>query len=313
MATQDVRAENGVHEEAIVQSMKDALEAVKGVASHEAITQGFNAKGISLLETKNQLMMQYLQDLALVIGKKLTGHSIKDHPAIWRLIQNRTFLEKTVAIEEKLKYEISKLVKRHRFGDSGEPDGLKFKPNMDNFNVESDDEDDDDEEEDEEKDKSSDDDDEEDGKRKDGKGVYRPPKVAPMPYTADESVEEKERRVKRRALSNTLLADLRSEILDEPEEIVDSADLHRLHADRQRKEREEYEEKYFVRTSVSKKEKNKSRQVATMGSLEGLVRFDSYFGDEDAKSGPPAKKRRTSKGFKGKGKPKKGKGKKRHH
>lgn len=207
-------------------------------------------------------------------------------------------------------------MKRHRFGDTGESDGLKFKPNMDNFNVESDDDDEEEEEEEEEdKDESSEEDkeEEEEGKRKSGKGVYKPPKVAPMPYTADETVEEKDKRRKKRALSNALLADLRTELLDEPETIVDSVDLHRIHADRQRKEREEYEEKYFVRTSVSKKEKTKGRQMATMSSLEGLVKFDDYFGDETT-DGPPSKKRRTSKGFRGKGKSKKGKGKKiKHH
>ncbi|KAL8619476.1 hypothetical protein ACOMHN_011827 [Nucella lapillus] len=307
MATEGKRG-SGVREEDVVRAVGEALDVVNFLQDHAALTHGHSSKGISLLAVKNRLMLQYLQDLTLLLRRKVSGETIKDHPSLWRLIENRTFLEKTLAIEQKLQYEIKKLVKTHHFGDTGESDGLKFQPNINNFNMESGEE----EEDEEEGKEDSEEEEDEEGKKK-GKGVYRPPKVAPMPYTGDDTVQEKDKRQKRRALSNALLADLRTELLDEPEEIVDSADLHRIRADRQRKEREDYEEKYFVRTSVSKKEKTKSRQMATMSSLDRLVKFDNYFDDEASAEGPPTKKRKTSKGFKGKGK-KKGKGKprKRH-
>ena len=47
-------------------------------------------QGISLLEVKNQLMVQYMLDLTLILKCKVTGQSIQDHPAVWRMIENRT-------------------------------------------------------------------------------------------------------------------------------------------------------------------------------------------------------------------------------
>ncbi|KAK7114115.1 neuroguidin-like [Littorina saxatilis] len=290
----------------IKKSATDTLETVKSVADHDAIKHDLNAKGISLLEVKNQLMLQYMLDLTLVMSRKVSGQSIHDDPAVWRMIENRTFLEKIQPIESKMKYQIDKLVKSHKFGETDESDALKFKPNLDNFGVQSGDDDDDDD---------SDEEDKEDGEKKE-KGVYKAPKLAPMHYTGDETVEERQtkktERLKKRALSSTMMEELRHEYMEEPEEIKESADLHRVKQDRQRKERQEYEEQYFVRTSVSKKELNKGRKMATISSLDALLKFDNlaHLDGDGAVDEPSAKKRKTSKGSKGKGKGKKGKGKK---
>lgn len=284
----------------IKHSAQSALVTAKTIASHEAIASGLNSKGISLLEVKNTLMLQYLQNLCLLMNCKLTGQSISGHPAVWRLVVNRTYLEKIQTIESKLKYQIDKLVRKHKFGDTGEQDALKFRPNLDNFGGVSD-----------EDDKSDEEDSEEEKKKK---NVYKAPKLAPMHYSGDETAEErishKMERLKKRALSSTMLEELKRDHMDEPEEIVESRDLHRIRADRKRKERQEYEEEYFVRTSISKKEKNQSKRMVTMSSLDGLLRMDNLSHlDVDANVGEPAgKKKRSSKGKQGKGK--KGKGKK---
>ena len=40
-------------------------------------------------------MVQYMLDLTLILKCKVTGQSIQDHPAIWRMIENRTVRHRT--------------------------------------------------------------------------------------------------------------------------------------------------------------------------------------------------------------------------
>nr|KAG5707914.1 hypothetical protein BaRGS_031645 [Batillaria attramentaria] len=202
-------------------------------------------------------------DLVIIMMQKTGGHSIQKHPAILRLVENRTVLEKMRPIDQKLKYQVDKLV---NIAKTDQSDPLRFKANLDSIASKFGDEEGEEEEEDE-------------GDEKKAKGVYKAPKLAPVPYTEDETLEERTKqkveRLKRRALSSTMMAELRRDHMEEPEEIVESRDLHRVREDRQRKERTDYEETYFVRTSLTKKEMNKSKRVATMSSLDGLLKFDN--------------------------------------
>lgn len=74
-------------------------------------------KGVSFLETKYQIMIQYILQLAFIIHSKLSGQSIKDHPVIESLVELRVILERMKPIETKLKYQIDKLVRTAVMGE----------------------------------------------------------------------------------------------------------------------------------------------------------------------------------------------------
>ena len=68
-------------------------------------------KGPSLLEVKDQLLLVCLMDLSHLILDKASGGSLQGHPAVLRLVEIRTVLEKLRPLDQKLKYQIDKLVR----------------------------------------------------------------------------------------------------------------------------------------------------------------------------------------------------------
>ncbi len=60
-------------------------------------------KGISFLELKNLLMVDYLSDLSYLLLRKSAGRSIQGDPVVDRLVTARTVMEKMRPIEQKLK------------------------------------------------------------------------------------------------------------------------------------------------------------------------------------------------------------------
>ncbi|PVD20900.1 hypothetical protein C0Q70_19063 [Pomacea canaliculata] len=211
-------------------------------------------------------------DVSLLMQRKVYGKSIQGHPALQRLVENRVILEKMRPIDQKLKYQIDKLVKIAKTGVMDASDPLRFRPNPDDLAAKFENEDSD-EEDNEDQSKKSD-------------SVYKAPKVAPVHYAGDETQKERQEKemekLKRRALSSTMIQEIRRDFLDEPEEVIESRDLHRVREDRKRKERTQFEEAYFTRVTVSKKDKEKSRRMSTMSSLDGVVKFDdlSYLDQE---------------------------------
>ncbi|KAI0219446.1 Neuroguidin-A [Lamellibrachia satsuma] len=224
------------------------------------------AKGISFLDVKYHLLLDYLMNLTFVMSHKVNGRSIKGEPSIDRLVEIRTVLEKMRPIDQKLKYQIDKLIKTATTGTVGEDDPLRFKANPGNLASKL-------EGEEEESGESGA---EGEGKTETTK-VYKPPKLAAMHYEGDDTQKERQERqmerTRKRALSSSIMQDLRQEYDDGPEEMRDDADLHRARIDRAGKERTTYEEKYFMRMSVAKKEKNEAKRLRTMSGLDTLTKF----------------------------------------
>lgn len=116
-------------------------------------------------------------------------------------------------------------------------------------------------------------------------------------YTAisdgDEIMTEKNRKAgqkpRRRAVSNTVLRELKEEYLDAP--VEDSQGLSEKQAilGRENKRKIEYEENYMTRLPVTKQEKHRRRQITTLGTLGDEI---TTFGESSAKS---AKKRKAQK------------------
>ncbi|KAL1694695.1 hypothetical protein GGG16DRAFT_110028 [Schizophyllum commune] len=166
--------------------------------------------GISLLSLKHHIMLTYMQSLALVSARRVVGHSLtgRTQPAepyssaerssrgsepgdlVDSMIEGRIALEKINILEGRMRYQIEKLV---RLAEEPEKstnvadDPLAFRPNPQNL-VDAQD-DDSDAESVASKASSSGDKDK----------IYRPPRLAPMPYNLTTTSKEK-RASKRTAL-----------------------------------------------------------------------------------------------------------------
>jgi len=90
-------------------------------------------EGISLLDVKNQMMLNYISNVVYVIAKKLHGLSIEEDSAIVRLVEIRTVLERVRPLEQKLKYMMEKLVKTALTGVGNENDPTHFRANPENM------------------------------------------------------------------------------------------------------------------------------------------------------------------------------------
>lgn len=274
----------------LLNNVKDKASAVsvalKSVVSRVKKEEFNNGAGLSLLEMKNHVMLAYLLDLTHIAWRKVSGESIGGDPSIWRIVQARTVLERIRPIEQKLKYQIDKLVRTATLGTLNADDPLRFRANPGALQAESD-----------EDSTASIEGEKGTGHKKAAKGVYRPPKLAPVHYDGDETEKERRERLleraKRKALSTSVMEELRSEFYEGPIEIRDTYDSQKAKQNKAVKERTQYEEDNMLRLTVSKKERNLSKQLGTMSSLRDLTRFGdiSALHVDDADELQPAKKK----------------------
>ncbi|KAM8960611.1 neuroguidin [Pelodytes ibericus] len=226
-------------------------------------------KGLSFLELKDQLLLLYIQDLTHLILEKTCGKPINGNAAIMRLVEIRTVLEKMRPVDQKLKYQIDKLVRAAVTGSLGENDPLRFKPNPQNLMSKL----------------------EESGGDSDGEGEaesgapkksqskgrkYIPPRLAPVHY--DDTEAEKEQRIleraKKRALSSSVIRELKEQYTDAPEEIREGKAYHMMRHERDEQHRTTYEESMMVRLNMTRQEKARKKRVMAMTSqLNSLTHF----------------------------------------
>jgi len=251
--------------------------------------------GLSFLELKNHMLLDYLSNLSYIMLRKISGKSIVNENAIERIAEDRTVLEKLRPIEKKLKYQIDKAVKVAESGQLSADDPLNFRPNLgalkqsgENLNEDSD----------SENDEADDETVPNNANNKSGK--YVPPKNVPAFIDDQETLEKnEEERMKKRSLSKSIMEDLKRQHLDLPEEEHNHVDTLKAQHIAKMKERIRYEEDNFMRLPLSKKEKHKRRQMTTIGTLGDEI---TYFGNDNFYNDPKSKKRkgprRMSKGSK---------------
>lgn len=237
-------------------------------------------QGLSFLEMKYNMLLSYLINLTYVVLLKCSGKQIENDPCIDRLVEIRTVLEKIRPIDHKLKYQIDKLVKTAA-NTTNINDPTSFKANPEEMNQEEDSDDSD-------KDKST------TMPAEAKSNVYVPPKLSSVMYPDDKSMINKKDKLKHQAsISAAIMQDLREEYLDTPLEIAQTNRAQQL-LSKQQKERQEYEEEYFTRLPVQRKDKHLRRsQMTTLGSLGDEV---TDFGTTNATgSGSSKRKRRPGK------------------
>ncbi|KAF8628406.1 hypothetical protein AX15_003929 [Amanita polypyramis BW_CC] len=169
-------------------SLSSVRQTVKSLRENEDALD--TKEGISLLSLKHNLLLFYLNTLSLITARRAIGHSLggRSPPSqtigvldrivrgneggdlVDALLEGRVVVEKMKALEARMRYQIDKLVRLAQESDRRKDvtdDPLAFRPNPQNFV-------------DEQSDVS-------DGAVGGGttdaqNGVYRPPRLAPVPY-----------------------------------------------------------------------------------------------------------------------------------
>ncbi|KRY91330.1 Neuroguidin-B -like protein [Trichinella pseudospiralis] len=200
----------------------------------------YREKGISLMEMKFHLLLSYVIQLNYILLKKLDGHTIEGDAVVDRLVEIRTVIERTRSIEEKMNYQIEKLLKSVSSKTVGDVDPLGFKaqPEAMDDQVESED---------------SDELETQDTCKKQTNEVekYVPPKLMAVPYV--EPKDKHAERIRRRVTHSSMIEDLKQQYSQGPEEIIDHVSCMRRQERNEQKRRIEYEEEYMVRLNDPKK------------------------------------------------------------
>ncbi|XP_076357881.1 neuroguidin [Tachypleus tridentatus] len=239
-------------------------------------------KGITILEVKNHMLLSYLTNLAFLMWRKLNGQKISGETAVERLVEIRTVLEKIRPIEQKLKYQLDKLIKTGTTEQLDPDDPLKFRANPDSLISKLANDDEDESVSDEEKEERS--------------NIYVPPKLSAVHYEGDETEQDRQQRIleraRKRVLSTSIMQELRKEYSEAPEEIKESVDFQRETAAKHIKEKINYEEEYMTRLTVTKKEKNARKTLNGMSGLDHLTTFEDISAlDAEAIDDLPMKKK----------------------
>ncbi|XP_064359368.1 neuroguidin isoform X3 [Dromaius novaehollandiae] len=250
-------------------------------------------QGPSLLELRPQLLLLYLQDLALLAGAKVGGASLGAEPALPRLLETRVVLEKMRPVEQRLKYQVEKLLRAAAAGALGDNDPLRFRPAPGNMTTR--------EEEEEEE--------EEEGAAKapglGGGRRYVPPRLVPVQYAEappERAAREREReRRLRRALSSSVLRELRQELSEAPEELPAGGGAAQPHGGRLQRERTRLEEAMLVRLSEGRRGRRRRGGAAGAESLEAVARFGAagaLLAPHEQDETPPKKRKKRPKAAK---------------
>lgn len=235
------------------------------------------SKGLSYLDLRYQLLLFYIQDVTHLISLKTEGKSLKDSDAIHRLVTVRTILEKMRPLDQKLKYQIDKLVRTAVTGSLAKNDPLHFRPNPENLVSKLSESEGSDEEDDNTK--------EGDMAKKDGSFAkkYVPPRIAPMHYDGDLTEADRQKvqadKHKRAALRSSVIQELRQQYSDAPEEIRDRQDFQTERESREEQHRKNYEETMMVRLNMTRDQKVRKRGLVGMTSqLNNITRFGDISG-----------------------------------
>nr|GMC50526.1 neuroguidin [Ipomoea batatas] len=261
----------------VLREMKEGLDTVRSkvqaLTTKVKANQFPTADGISYLEAKHLLLLNYCQSLVYYLLRKAKGLSIDGHPVVQSLVEIRLFLEKMRPIDKKMQYQIQKLTRvtesvseksvlTEKGSDTTQKeDLLKYRPNPEMLTSKT--------------------------TPEDSTGVYRPPKLAPAIMNEDKTSRQernalrKEQEMLRQAKQSTYMKELIDDIEGRPEEWreavgTESRELKRYMAKMEK--RAQQEEEQFSRAPLTKLEKKKMKHLKK--SRNGLLGLTESFYDE---------------------------------
>ncbi|GAA5876824.1 hypothetical protein JCM1840_002056 [Sporobolomyces johnsonii] len=276
----------------VTQGAKAVREAAQGWRQRLASTTELSyPSGISLLSLKNHLLLSYLHHLVALFSLKLSSRSLTSPEGtqiVAALVKLRVVLEKVAPLELKLKYQVEKLVRKADQAADGADeedvlnDPLAFRPNPSNLVLDR---------------TASDEEDEDAEEGGDRSGVYRPPRLAAMPYS---EAPAKGKKAKRETPSH-LVHDISATLSSSTPYGESTTGLSVSHdpslqsgTARHLKRIEEYEMDHFTRMRMSKKDAKKRRAEEEEVAFGGLgagkggkrrlggfgAEFDDILGDD---------------------------------
>ncbi|GIY85814.1 neuroguidin-A [Caerostris darwini] len=298
--------DNAINNEDVKETLKLVKELAPQAASVNDLIQNVIRKikndelpiekGLSFLELRNHMFLNYAMNLTHVIKKKLLGDSIENSPTIERIVESRVVLEKMKPIHEKLKYQIDNSVTAPEHIDPSNP--MRFRANPSNLMTQ-----------------GEDDDDEVSEERKTESNVYVPPKISAAYFEGNDSLEARKKKIleneQKRALNSNVLNELRMEYDDGPEQIDSGIDPYKMKLSKKMEEYSRYEEEYMTRLPMTKKQKHEMRQLLTVSNID--LKFDDISALEKTTNDISLKKRSSGRKDKFAKKHGKKKGKKRKH
>ncbi|KAJ7611584.1 hypothetical protein FB45DRAFT_981937 [Roridomyces roridus] len=276
--------------------MTSSISSVRQVIKNLRQQEDLSTKdGISLLSLKHHLLLSYLQNLLLLSSHRAIGHTLTErsppsqpfsHPdrdargadagdLVDSMVESRVVLEKVKALESRMRYQIEKLVRTAQEPEKAAiDDPLAFRPNPQNL-VDNDGND---------SDQVSDDD---RGKQttSNADGIYRPPRLAPVPYSTAPKTK-----TKRAAPVPTALRSLHDPTLPHAETTTGLGNTPSLLSGRAKhlKRIQEFEEENFGRIVMGKGEgKRRARDEedmalgAELGGARGVGKNRRRGGLED--------------------------------
>ncbi|GFY96063.1 Sas10/Utp3/C1D family [Actinidia rufa] len=271
---------------ALLKEMKEGLDTVRNkvqsLTAKVKANQFPTADGISYLEAKHLLLLNYCQSLVYYLLRKARGLSIEGHPVVRSLVEIRLFLEKVRPVDKKIQYQIEKLTRvtasavdkvglseKEEDATQKTEDPLKYRPNPDMLN----------------------------NLRvfvllnhlhvKDGAGVYRPPKFAPTSMVDDKisklerNALRKEKDALRQARQSAYVRDLMDDLQGKPEEVREIVGAETREVTRYKakmEDRARREEELFNRVPLTKMEKKKMKHLKK--SRNGLLGLTESFYDD---------------------------------
>jgi hypothetical protein len=243
------------------------------------------SKGVSYLEVKNQLLLNYCMNLCFYLALKASGRRVKDHPVITQLLRTRTLLEKLRPLDQKLRYQVDKLLKIATLGKaaaSAADPKLKYKANLRDFVSSS-----------EAAAPTP------EASATDERSVeqkYVVPKIAPLAYEeTDRKSEQRRQRQKERAAQSAMAQFLTAEFSAQPEsQHVSGLPLSGTNAtqsriEREAQQREAYEEEHFIRLQLTRKQQKALREQRKLkGTLPDELKELEDWSDLQALDVPPS-------------------------
>ncbi|PIA28904.1 hypothetical protein AQUCO_06500028v1 [Aquilegia coerulea] len=279
----------------VLKEMKEVLDTVRSkvqILTSKVKEDNYpTTDGISYLEAKHLMLLNYCQSVVYYVLRKAKGLSVEGHPVVQSLVEIRLFLEKVRPIDKKLHYQIDKLLKiaksseekvldvekKPKISQNAKDDARNYRPNPDNMISMS------------------------INDPMNADNLYRPPKFAPTTVDDDKMSKQekmalrKDKLLDRKAKQNPFMKDFMDDLEGRPEEIVESVGAASKELTRylsKRKEMERQEEEHFIRAPLSKVEKRREKHLkksrnGLMGLTDGFedeVRAFG-FGDDDSKAG----------------------------
>lgn len=295
----------------LLDSLQERMKEIRGriapLIQRARAAQIPTSKGLSYLETKYHLLLNYCANICFYLLLKAEGRSVKNHPVIDHLARTRTVIDRLKPLDQKLKYQIDKLLKLAAQGEANlqSDPKLRHRANIKGFMPIDEDAEDEDGDDNMDLDGQEEDDEEMNGRQLGSSAAdkYHAPKFAP---TGDRE-EKRKLRAEKKAKGSAMAEYLIEEWGDRPLEHSTGTGTRDKSLREAQSEREKYEEDNFVRLGLTKKEKKATKRaqnspsfadafadLADYGDLKALDRADALHMAEDLEARAFSAKRKHS-------------------